>query len=285
MDMSSGNPDLETVVEHAREHSDRFQRAVDETSPDRYMMWYSELFLFASLCELTDCDQVIESGRARGVSTLVLSKYFEGSDTNIISIDNRPHSEDAEYAEERLADADNVTLQYGDSREIVPGNAGPKTGVLIDGPKGNAALRLGLDLLGDEVPFVAVHDLHRDTFYRDLSELLFEHRLYTDDETIVDEFGRYDEPYFEWYNSAPETEVEAGPYLKGGERSNSYGPTLGAFFNGIAPYDDRVRRNFEAYIRDQRGPLSDFGDRLRARRASGGPVARRVADFVLSLWE
>jgi len=284
--MSARNPDLEAVVEHAREHGDRFRRAVDATDPDRYMMWYSELFVFASLCELLDCGTVIESGRARGVSTLVLSNYFRESDVTITSIDNRPHSEDAEYAEARLADADNVTLRYGDSREVVPEIAGPKTAVLIDGPKGDAALGLGLDLLGGEdVPVVGIHDLHRDTFYRDLSELLFDHRLYTDEETIVDEFGQYDAPYFEWYNSAPGTEVEAGPYLKGGERSNSYGPTLGVFFHGGAPYDDRVRRNFESYVRGQGGPLSDVGDRLRATRARGGPVARRGANLLLSLWE
>jgi len=244
------------------------------------MMWYSELFVFASLCELLDCDHVIESGRARGVSTVVLSNYFEGSDLTITSIDNRPDSEDAEYAEQRLADADNVTLRYGDSREVVPGIVGPKTGVLVDGPKGNAALQMGLDLLdGDGVPVVGIHDLHRDTFYRDLSELLFNNRLYTDHETVVDAFGQYDESYFEWYNSVAETEIEAGSYPKVGERSNSYGPTLGVFFHGDAPYDDRVRRNFEAYVQSQEGSLSDIGNRLRTTRASGGPVARRLADF------
>jgi precorrin-6B methylase 2 len=106
------------------------------------------------------------------VSTEIISRYFEGTGTTVTSIDySNPGSKDAEIAEERLSDIDNVNLLYGDSREILPdlvtGSDQKQTAVLIDGPKNDAALKLAIDLLENTgVQMVGVHDLDKDRLHR-----------------------------------------------------------------------------------------------------------------------
>jgi len=101
--------------------------------------------------------QILESGRARGKSTLVLARCFP--DARIVSVEYDRQSENAAAAEAKLKLCSNVELLYGDSREILPGRLQPGDAVLIDGPKDFRALKLALDLMRTERPCAAfVHD-------------------------------------------------------------------------------------------------------------------------------
>lgn len=264
-------PDVETILDMANENEVRFNQAIDPVSFDKAGMWFSELFVFAIISEYIGCSRIIESGRSRGVSTKVLSNYFErNEDVEIISIDNRPNSEDSKIAEKKLSNSRNVTLKYGDSREIVPDLITDETSVLIDGPKGDQALRMGIGLLEDEdAPFVAIHDLHKNYFRRELSELLFKHRMYTDDETLVAELKQYDESVQGWYLKQ-DIETEFGA---------SYGPTLGIFFNSETPVNQRIKHNYYAYSKHDVVSCSE--DILKRKQMNGGAITSNLAKILL----
>src|SRR5438874_5340476 len=120
-------------------------------------IWESEMFLFYAAVKPFLPKQILESGRARGKSTLVLARCFP--EARIISVEYDRQSENAAAAEAKLKNERNVDLLYGDSREILPGRLKNGDAVLIDGPKDFRALKLALDLMRTERPCAAfVHD-------------------------------------------------------------------------------------------------------------------------------
>lgn len=274
--------DRDSIVEFADQNEGRFSELIGQGNYDSKGMWFSEIVQFLVCCEMADCDRIVESGRARGVSTKLLSLYFEGTDVEIISIDYRPGSEDDKIAQDRLKNADNVTLKYGDAREIANEFVNEDSGVLVDGPKGDGALRLGIHLLRDRnVPFVAIHDLHKESFHRDLSELIFNHRLFTDHRKLVKGFKHFDQEVAEWNREVHSEDEMFGPYVKDGEESRSYGPTLGFFFNEDIPVDPRIGENYLKYLDDEEGLVSSLVEQLRKKQITGGPIERQTAATVL----
>jgi len=279
--MDQSRPTIDELIQLASDYEVQFKTVQERVEFDRRAMWYSELFSFVLMCEYTNCTRIIESGRARGVSTAILAEYFKDSDMEIISIDDRQDSKDARIAENRLADAENVTLEYGDSREIAPKLVVEGTCALIDGPKGDDALKLAVNLTNhDHVSFVAVHDLHKDHFYRELSELLFSDPLYTDADRLVQAFKTLDDEIHDWSQSTQLLGDTIGPYLKDGVDSDSYGHTLGFFFK---PASDKVVANYLAYVDANRDLLRSIARELRTKRATGGAISRRMAAFILWL--
>jgi hypothetical protein len=89
--------------------------------------------------------QILESGRMRGGSTLILARCFPQA--RIVSVEFDRDSTHAAIAEEKLKPYANVELLYGDSREILPRRLQPGDAVLIDGPKDFRALKFALRLL------------------------------------------------------------------------------------------------------------------------------------------
>src|SRR5256885_12130851 len=110
-------------------------------------IWESEMFLFYATVKPFAPKQILESGRARGKSTLILARCFPES--RIISVEYERESENASAAEAKLKNESNVDLLYGDSREILPARLQDGDAVLIDGPKDFRALKLAVDLLRD----------------------------------------------------------------------------------------------------------------------------------------
>jgi predicted O-methyltransferase YrrM len=120
-------------------------------------IWESEMFLFYAAVKPYAPRQILESGRARGKSTLILSLCFPES--RIVSVEYDRQSENAAAAEAKLKPCSNVELLYGDSRQILPERLQTSDAVLIDGPKDFRALKLALDLLHTGKPCaVFVHD-------------------------------------------------------------------------------------------------------------------------------
>jgi predicted O-methyltransferase YrrM len=142
-------------------------------------IWESEMFLFYAAVKAFGPKQILESGRARGKSTLILARCFPNS--RIVSIEYERESENAPAAEAKLKNEPNVELLYGDSREILPQRLRSGDAVLIDGPKDFRALKLAVDLLRTEKPCaVFVHDFPSNSPQRKFVEHNFPNAFFGD---------------------------------------------------------------------------------------------------------
>src|SRR5438270_12472535 len=143
-------------------------------------IWESEMFLFYAAVKPFAPREILESGRARGKSTLILTRCFP--DARIISVEFDRQSENAAAAEAKLEPQQNVELLYGDSREILPERLQTGDAVLIDGPKDFRALKLAIDLLQTGKPCpVFVHDFPPDSPQRKFVERNFPNAFFGDD--------------------------------------------------------------------------------------------------------
>jgi Methyltransferase domain len=143
-------------------------------------IWESEMFLFYAAVKPFAPKQVLESGRARGKSTLILARCFPGS--RIISVEYDRESENAPAAEAKLKNEANVELLYGDSREILPQKLQDGGAVLIDGPKDFRAIKLAVDLLRTNKPCaIFVHDFPPNSPQRKFVQRNFPNAFFGDD--------------------------------------------------------------------------------------------------------
>jgi len=147
------------VAESADALLPEYQQIISSIPPEAGHggIWESEMFLFYAAVKPFAPKQILESGRARGKSTLILARCFPES--RIVSIEYERQSENVPAAEAKLKSESNVDLLYGDSREILPQRLQAGDAVLIDGPKDFRALKLAVDLLRTGKPCaVFVHD-------------------------------------------------------------------------------------------------------------------------------
>src|SRR5262249_32580799 len=141
---------------------------------------YSEMFFLYLCARAVGAKRILESGRARGQSTLLLSACFP--QLPIISLEHDPRSPDVPIAAARLAGRGNVELRFGDATRILPRVTQPGDVVIIDGPKGYRGLRLALRLLAQAKPsLVFLHALGRRPPERGLVEARLPDTLYSDD--------------------------------------------------------------------------------------------------------
>lgn len=125
---------------------------------ERKGILHSEILFLLAVLDGVRFGRLLESGRARGQSTLMLSLALP--DHEIVSVEFDRNSDDVAVAEARLRDRPNVKLLYGDARRILPEIAQDDDVVLIDGPKGFRSVRLALQLLASgRISHVFVHDL------------------------------------------------------------------------------------------------------------------------------
>ncbi len=154
-------------------------------------IWESEMLLFYAAAQPFAPKQILESGRARGKSTLILARCFP--DARIISVEFDRQSENAAAAEAKLKPYPNVDLLYGDSRIILPRRLQHDDAVLIDGPKEFRALALALDLLRTGKPCVVfVHDFPPDAPWRTFVERHWRNVFFGDD-PLFERFQTLDE--------------------------------------------------------------------------------------------
>ena len=170
------------VAETADALLPEYQQIIANISPEAGFggIWESEMFLFYAAVKPFAPKQILESGRARGKSTLILARCFPES--RIISIEYERESENAPAAEAKLKNEPNVDLLYGDSREILPQRLQTGDAVLIDGPKDFRALKLAIDLLQTGKPYaVFVHDFPPGSPQRKFVERNFPSAFFGDD--------------------------------------------------------------------------------------------------------
>lgn len=116
-------------------------------------IFYSELYLFVSACSDHGVNLILESGVKHGISTQILARIYPGA---VMSIDRSFE----------IAPPAGVQFIPGDAcialPELIARHPDHRIGVLIDGPKGERALRLKNVCLGyPNVRVVAIHDVAR----------------------------------------------------------------------------------------------------------------------------
>ena len=163
-----------------------FENAIAPIGPEAGFggVWESEMFLFYAVVQPLRPKQIIESGRARGKSTLMLARCFP--EARIISIELDRETENARAAEAKLKAFSNVELLYGDSRQLMLEHLRDGDAVLIDGPKGFRALKLALRLLATKKPAVVfVHDFPPGSGVRTFVEQNWPGVIFGDDPAFV----------------------------------------------------------------------------------------------------
>ena len=180
--MSSVSLNKDSIAQRAELFLPEYERIIATIPPEAGFggIWESEMFLFYAAVKPFVPKQILESGRARGKSTLILTRCFPKS--RIVSVEYERESENAQAAEAKLKNESNVELLYGDSREILPQRLQTGDAVLIDGPKDFRALKLAIDLLRPAKPCaVFIHDFPAGSPQRKFVERNFSNAFFGDD--------------------------------------------------------------------------------------------------------
>lgn len=173
-------------------------------------IFHSEMLMFITLIGELKPKQVIESGRANGQSTEIITRYYPNLEFHSIESSRN----DAELAESRLKGL-NVDLIYGDSFQMMPSLIqGKKTLILIDGPKGSGMWKLfQLMYSMPDVIGVAMHDSYDGTTQRMNLEKQYKGKyLISDNEDFVEAFKHIDD---ECWRVNPWGPYEMGSYRQG----------------------------------------------------------------------
>lgn len=196
---------------------------------ERRGILHSEMALIIHICRHHRIERVIESGRARAQSTEMLAKYLP--DCQIQSFDMRGETDDEAFARERLAPYANVELHVGDGRLLVPLAASLSacpTAILLDGPKGAAAVELLQDCFSwPEIRVGFIHDMRRldhgePSPHRAAALDAFPRAQFSDEPALIAGSSWMDETILSAGGPCgPAHEAEFG----------SYGPTIGVFLN------------------------------------------------------
>jgi hypothetical protein len=201
-------------------------------------IYNSELVLITSLFKSLNITKILESGRARGHSTFVVSKILEPDRRFLlVSIDFK-RDQASLYAEERLKGNSSVELLYGDSNillgKISKGKRieeGEGYGVILDGPKGLNAIFLSIKLMRSKRPpkIIFIHDMRKlergkPSFHRYICSLIFDRVFFSDEFSITPQVLATDKSVFNFIE--PGEQYPIRPFHKGYYNTGSYGPTL-----------------------------------------------------------
>lgn len=171
---------MEALEQAARAQLDAYRQRVASIPYEAKGILYSEMFFFYLCARAVGARRILESGRARGQSTLLLATCFP--EHPIVSLEHDARSPDVPVAAARLAGHSNVDLRFGDATRDLPRLAQPGDVVIIDGPKGHRGLRLALRLLAQErAALVFLHDAGRGSPERRFIEARLPGALYSDD--------------------------------------------------------------------------------------------------------
>lgn len=171
--------DLKELCTEATRERNAFRELVAGVPYERKGILYSEMFFLYLCARRAAPRRILESGRARGQSTLLLSLLFP--DIPVVSLEHDPASPDVEAARERLRGRKNVDMRFGDATRLLPAEVRHGDIVLIDGPKGFRGLRLLLKVLATgRASMVFLHDACRNSIERAFLEARVPGVLYSD---------------------------------------------------------------------------------------------------------
>jgi hypothetical protein len=189
---------------------------------------HSEMALLIYTVRQFGINRIIESGRARGQSTYLMAKYLPDVEIHSVELRETP---DSAYGIDRVKGFSNVTLYWGDGRDVLPwlaDNSEKPTAVLCDGPKGGQAVDVLLDCFSrPQVKVGFIHDMRildhgKPSPHRAAAVARLPNHLFSDHYKLVEEWSKLDAKVAEAGGPCgPQFEAEFG----------SYGPTLGVFMN------------------------------------------------------
>ncbi len=184
-------PSRQDVIAAVPDSIDAFERSVHDIDYESKGVLFSEMLFVEIGTRLAGATRIIESGRARGQSTLILALRLPG--LPIVSYEFDANSPDVPIARERLAPYPNVSLRFGDATRELPMIVAPGDVVVIDGPKGFRAVRLALGLLAQgRCDTVFVHDMCVGTRERRFLDAHVPGVFYSDDPAFVEAAHRLD---------------------------------------------------------------------------------------------
>jgi hypothetical protein len=213
---------------------------VKEVSEIKYLprgIYNSEMLLMISVLKFLNVQTVLESGRARGHSTQLISKLLQNDDLHksLISLDFKKDS-DSEYAETNLAQYPKTKLIYGDANSILKKivrknfSQSDRYAVLLDGPKSFNALYLTAKLIRSEIPPVVlfIHDMKKIekdgkfSLQRYMCSVIFDRVFFSDEFQIKPMVRMCDKSIFLLNDTTWLNNVNSPNFLF----RESYGPTL-----------------------------------------------------------
>jgi len=233
------------IITTCLKQKEKFEKTLVGETYQLRGIFNSEALLIVSIVKHFRVLHLIESGRARGHSTNLFAKFFSDEpDFKITSIDYDNTSEDTKYSEKYLAKYSNLELIYGDSNFLIPSHIVNDCVVFIDGPKGDGAILLAAELFKEKrVKAVMIHDLHKNTFHRNICEAIFANCFFSDDDEFVSKFRYLDENCWQVLNGTGEA-----PYQRYGKPIASYASTVGLFFNSETPLIHPAYENYLKYL-------------------------------------
>lgn len=255
------------VLTAAAKHKMQFEQIL--TSYEERGILHSEMLMICAVCASLNIDVIIESGRCRGQSTLMMGRFFEDSATKIISVELE-RDENAPIAEQRLSSYSNVRLLYGDSLDLIPKlvkqNQDKRIALLLDGPKGLTAVQLIEQVMNQSSDVVVsfLHDTKQTSIARNEVLARFNRVFFTDNREYVQQFSYLDETCKPALDS-PITIHTWEPYKKGGEPMISYGPTIGMMLAGqTKASNSRAQQESKPYSRRLVKLVKQIGKRLKS---------------------
>jgi hypothetical protein len=190
----------------------------------------SEMLAVCGVCEALGAEVIIESGRYRGQSTQLIARYFADQPVEFFSIE-AVRNDNAHFAEAQLRSFQKLHLLYGDSRKMIPRLVkkfiAKKVAILIDGPKGQAAIDLLHQVCRLSGSIIAgfIHDLKMEGGERDILKAIFSRVFFTDDPDYVAQYRELDISCLP-SPGAPVTMHTWRPFRKGEQEIPTYGPTI-----------------------------------------------------------
>jgi hypothetical protein len=214
---------IEKIRASTAECLEPFSEIMDGVSYEDKGVLFSEVFFIYAALQDNPPKRIIESGRARGQSTLCLSLCFP--DAEIVSLEFDPDTPDVPVAAERLSDRPNVRLEFGDAREKVLQWVEADDVIMIDGPKDFPAVQLAFELLQTGKPEMAfIHDCHQASRIRNFLESKYPACFFSDDEAFVELTRHLDDQCWDDMESMDDQIWRPGKFCD--TDSKSYGPTF-----------------------------------------------------------
>ncbi|MCH7928851.1 MAG: hypothetical protein IID03_12860 [Candidatus Dadabacteria bacterium] len=234
----------EEIISNVKLYLPQFKSVAENEPYQLRGIFTSEALLIISIIRAFGVNLLVESGRARGYSTKIFAEFFkDNSDFKIVSIDFDKSSEDTKYSEKQLKNYSNTSLVYGDANKILPKYITEECVVFIDGPKGDDALLLAADIIKNPyVKAVCIHDLHKNTFHRNICEIIFTDTFFSDDKDFVEEFSFLDKNCWDVLKNYKEA-----PYMRKGNPIDSYASTVGVILSGPKSTQERDLLNYKAH--------------------------------------
>lgn len=234
------------LIEIVSKYTPEYRKKTGENPYQERGVLPSEALLICSIIKDSGIKNLYESGRARGYSTKIFGDFFRDDKyLKITSIDIDRNSNDSKYSEKILKEYKNINLIYGDSTKMLS-EINKKSVVFIDGPKGDEAIILACDLIKNKnIKYIFIHDLHKDTFHRNLTENIFNNVFFTDNLEYVKNFRNIDDNA--WKSMEKNGEK---PYVRKNKNINSYGSTLAMITNGENPLNESFYRNYLKYFKE-----------------------------------